>query len=596
MVGRDQGEPTRWRDDSVEARVDRGASGHATEELDRTLGELSANRNRWRIASPRDRMELLERCVTTVAEASRDWVDVACDIKHIPRDSQCRAEEILTGPVIAMRYLRLMLRNLRAVESGRPHSLPGRPRQQSDGRWQIPVVPVTRDLFDPVCFLNFRGYVWTKPGLNAKEAVGGADSSDAQLPSTALVLGAGNVTGIAAADVLGKLFQDHQVALLKLHPLTDRLRPIFERAFSPLIEAGCLRVISGDAQLGAQAVEHDLVDAIHITGSVTAHDSIVWGADPAQRERRKRAGEPRLEKPITSELGNVSPWIIVPGHYSGIQLQAQAENVAASIVNNAGFNCVSTRVILTWKHWHQREDFLSRVQAILSHTPRRAAYYPGALERFERFIGSKFNCRAPTGVSATNRDGLPEFPWTLLREFSPSDSPLLCREESFVPICAELPLDGVDECDFLGRATDFANEELWGTLCAALTVPTAFRRNARKGAELHAALSRLRYGTVCLNHWPGIAFALLTLPWGGRPSATLSDPQSGLGWVHNSFNLRGVEKSILEGPLVVVPRPVWVPGHRDAESIGWKLFDLYHEPNLRHVAALTCSALASLFQ
>ena len=99
------------------------------------------------------------------------------------------------------------------------------------------------------------------------------------------------------------------------------------------------------------------MDAVHITGSVAAHEAIIWGADPAERERRKRADEPLLDKPITSELGNVSPWIIVPGHYSSLQLQAQVENVAASITNNAGFNCVATRVIITCKHWPQREEF-----------------------------------------------------------------------------------------------------------------------------------------------------------------------------------------------------------------------------------------------
>ncbi|HLQ45098.1 MAG TPA: hypothetical protein VK137_10245, partial [Planctomycetaceae bacterium] len=174
-------------------------------------------------------------------------------------------------------------------------------------------------------------------------------------------------------------------------------------------------------------------------------------------------------------------------------------------------------------------------------------------------------------------------------------SPLFCREESFVPVCAEMPLDADDEFDFLGHASDFVNEELWGTLCATLTVPSTYRHTARGRNELHAALTRLRYGTVCINQWPGIAFALLTLPWGGHPSGTLLDPQSGLGWVHNSFGLRAIEKAVLEGPLTVVPKPIWTPGHRRAEPIAWKLFNLYHHPSLRHIAELTYAAFASLF-
>lgn len=592
---RKSGEFTRWRDRFAGSRDDSPSQDIAsrTDELHLSLSDLYAHQASWLFKSPRDRIELLERCITTVAESARIWVDIACEIKHIPTDSPCRSEEILAGPVIAMRYLRLLLRNLIALENGHDNSLPGRMTQSTDGRWQVPVLPITRDLFDPVCFLNFKAHVRLKSGLNEEAAVAATLPLDNRLPTTSLVLGAGNVTGILAADVLGKIFQDQHVVLLKLHPLTDPLRPIFEHAFSPLIEAGCLRIVSGDAAFGSQAIKHDFVDAVHITGSVAAHEAIVWGANAAER---KRSGEPLLDKPVTSELGNVTPWIIVPGRYSSFQLQAQAENVAASIVNNAGFNCLATRVLVTWKHWPQREDFLSRLQAILSRLPRRVAYYPGALDRFERFTGCPFHGDELDQPTTGTRRDLPQLPWTLLRDVNPAESPLFCREESFVPVCAEMPLDAADELSFLGRATDFVNDELWGTLCVTLTVPSGYRRSSRGRTEWHAAINRLRYGTVCVNQWSGIAFALLTLPWGGHPSGTIFDPQSGLGWVHNTFGIQALENSVLEGPLVVVPKPIWTPGHRHAESIAWNLFNLYHQPSLRHVGQLTYAAFAALFK
>ena len=589
--GQTQGEPTRWLDRPVGSRVDRCAdqATAANDELHVALSGLFSQQTRWLFAAPQDRIELVERCISSVAQSAQNWVDVACEIKHIPTDSQCRAEEIVAGPVVAMRYLRLMLRNLKALDKCLPTPLPGRLVQAANGRWRVPVMPVMRDLFDPVCFMNFQASVWLKPGLCADEADAATDSIPNCMPTTSLILGAGNVTGIFAADVLGEIFQEQHVALVKMHPLLAPLRPVIEQAFSPLLEAGCLRLLSGDALVGARAAQHDLVDSVHITGSVAAHEAILWGADPVERARRKLAAEPLLDKPITSELGNVSPWIIVPGHYSSMQLQAQAENVAASITNNAGFNCVSTRALITWKHWPQREDFLSRLQAILSKLPRRVSYYPGALDRFERFTGCKFD-------GHESRDGLPQLPWTLFRDVNPDESPLLCHEESFVPVCAEMPLDAADEFDFVGRATDFANDGLWGTLCATLTVPSAFRSSQRGRAVLNAAIERLRYGTVCINQWPGIAFALLTLPWGGHPSSSILDPQSGLGFVHNTFGLQAVEKTVLEGPLMVVPKPIWTPGHRHAEPIAWNLFNLYHQPTLRNVAELSYSAFVSLFK
>ena len=349
------GELIRRQDRSVGTRDDVPSCdpGTRSDELHVSLSDLYAHRARWLFASPRDRIELLERCITTVAESARNWVDVACEIKHIPTDSPCRSEEILAGPLIALRYLRLLLRNLKALDKGSPNPLPGRLVQAADGRWQVPVMPIMRDLFDPVCFVGFKAHVRLESGLCNAGAIAATQPLANRLPTTSLVLGAGNVTGILAADVLGKIFQEQHVVLLKLHPLTDPLRPIFERAFSPLIEAGCLRIVSGDAAFGARAIEHEFVDAVHITGSVAAHEAIVWGADPVAR---KRTGEPLLDKPVTSELGNVTPWIIVPGHYSSRQLQAQAVNVAASIVNNSGFNCLATRALITWKHWPQRED------------------------------------------------------------------------------------------------------------------------------------------------------------------------------------------------------------------------------------------------
>lgn len=621
-VRRNKGELARWLDRPVRGNGQEHKSssvgGNVSElldvsdELHVSLSELYANQTRWLFASVRDRLELLDRCVESVAASASNWVDVACEIKQIPTNSPCRAEEILSGPIIALRYLRLMQRNLRAIETGNENGLPGRLTRSTDGRWQVPVLPMTRDLFDPVCFVNFKANVWLRQGLMEEDAIAATRPIVNHIPATSLILGAGNVTGIVAADLLGKLFQDQHTALVKLHPLTAALQPVFERAFEPLIDVGCLRMISGGAELGARAVHHPLVDDVHVTGSAVAHDAIVWGEPGADRDERRRENEPLLDKPITSELGNVSPWIIVPGRYSEMQLQSQAENVAASIVNNAGFNCVSTRVLVTWKHWPQREDFLSRLQAILSQLPRRVAYYPGAVERFERFTGCQLAGMAWSMTSAgdefdehgveqshrpagSRRSEQPRLPWTLFRDVDADDSPLFCNEESFVPVCAEMPLDAADEFDFVGRATDFANERLWGTLCATLTVPDHFRHSTRGRSELIAALSRLRYGTICINQWPGVAFALLSIPWGGHPSSTLLNPQSGIGWTHNTFGLRSIEKTVLEGPLTVVPRPLWSPLHRHAEPIAWHLFDLYHKPSLRHVADLTYSAFASIF-
>ena len=247
-----------------------------------------------------------------------------------------------------------------------------------------------------------------------------------------------------------------------------------------------------------------------------------------------------------------------PGKFQPDELRFQAENIAASIVSNASFSCSTTRVLITWDKWKQRDEFFDTVEHMLDAVPRRFAYYPGAVERYREFTG-----REPH----VTPDG--KLPWTLIRNVESQQPSLLFQRESFTSICVEVPLGGKSEVDFLRRAVDFANERLWGTLCAAITVPPEFRREQRHEATLRDCLDCLRYGCIGVNHWPGMMYALISLPWGGHPSSQLSDAQSGIGWVHNSYRLNGVEKSILEGPVRTLMKPPWFPFPQHPEQLAW---------------------------
>jgi hypothetical protein len=81
-------------------------------------------------------------------------------------------------------------------------------------------------------------------------------------------------------------------------------------------------------------------------------------------------------------------------------------------------------------------------------------------------------------------------------------------------------------------------------------------------------------------------------PWGGYPGATLDNAQSGAGWVHNAYLLDGVEKCVLEGPLVVRPKPFWFPTHRQAHRLAWRVLDLYHRPAWWKLLGLVGPALS----
>ena len=116
-------------------------------------------------------------------------------------------------------------------------------------------------------------------------------------------------------------------------------------------------------------------------------------------------------------------------------------------------------------------------------------------------------------------------------------------------------------------------------------------KDPKFAAALDQAIQSLRYGTVAINHWPALGFAFGTTPWGGHPSATLEDIQSGKGWVHNTFMLEDIEKCVIRGPLVVKPKPTWFANHRTAAEIGRRLVKLEAQPSFWKLPGLILNAL-----
>src|SRR5665213_699292 len=218
---------------------------------------------------------------------------------------------------------------------------------------------------------------------------------------------------------------------------------------SSLIDAGYLRIVSGGAQVGSYLTNHDLITDIHVTGSDKTHDAIVFGMG-AEGARRKMANDPLITKPVSCELGNVSPVVIVPGEWTTKEIEYQAKHVATMIANNAGFNCLTPRVIVTHAQWPQRGAFFDALEAVLSSLPTRKAYYPGASERRDTFLQSHPD--ADQLGEVTNDTA----PWTLIRDVDPTDgSDITFNVEAFCALTAETALEASSPADFVRRATDF---------------------------------------------------------------------------------------------------------------------------------------------
>jgi aldehyde dehydrogenase (NAD(P)+) len=96
---------------------------------------------------------------------------------------------------------------------------------------------------------------------------------------------------------------------------------------------------------------------------------------------------------------------------------------------------------------------------------------------------------------------------------------------------------------------------------------------------------------VAVNVWPALAYAFCSTPWGGHPSATLANVQSGMGWVHNTVMLENIEKCVIRGPLTGFPKPAWFPSHRSLDQLGKKMTAFEASPSWLKVPSLAAAAL-----
>jgi aldehyde dehydrogenase (NAD(P)+) len=387
-------------------------------------------------------------------------------------------------------------------------------------------------------------------------------------------------------DALYKSFVEGFVCVIKMNPVNEYLGPFFEEAFRPLIERNIWGVAFGGATEGRFLVEHDDVVDIHITGSDRTHDMIVWGPPGEERERRMKENDPVLKKRITSELGNVTPVVIVPGKYSPAELAFLAHNVASMVTNNGSFNCNAAKMIVLSKGWPQRDAFMSAVKTTLDSAPPRRAYYPGAGDRYEKLTEGRENVWKARGE---REDGLQ---WAVIEHVDASDEEeALFQVEPFCGIISETALDPEDPAAFTDAATAFCNDRLWGTLSMTIAYPSAIEKNDTFQSALNRAIKELRYGTVAINQWSALCYGFVSPAWGGHPSATLKDIQSGLGWVHNTYMFEGIDKTVIRGPHIVKPKPPWFVGHKTAHEIGRKLVALEARPSFFKVPGVVLSAL-----
>ncbi len=535
--------------------------------LDEALARLRENAPRWARASLSERASLARSMLVGTHRTAARAVAAACAAKHLALDTPPAGEEWMSGPYVTARMLRQLERSLRLLE--RTGNTPvGRVSDTVDGRLAVQVFPASAQ--DALLFMGVHAEVHLQAGvdeaaLHARRAR--FHKSPDHAGKVCLVLGAGNINSIPPTDVATKLFSEGKVCLLKMNPVNAYLGPILEEAFAEAIARGVLAIVQGGAEEGAYLAHHPAVDEVHVTGSDRTHDAIVWGPPGPARVERMARNEPLLAKEITSELGNVSPVLVVPGPWDTGSLRAQAESVAGAVTHNSSFNCNAAKLLVLPGGWSRRGEFLAALERSLARAPPRVPWYPGALDRY----------RALTeGRAEVRRVGQGEgvLPWTLVTGLDPAAPDPAFTTEPFCALLSETSVGSEDPVEYLARAVDFANARVWGTLAAHLVVHPRTLADARLRRAVEEAIRRLRYGTVAVNVWAGYGFGFGTTPWGAFPGSPLTAIQSGRGFVHNTLMLEGVEKTVIRHPVRTFPKPPYFPSHRTAHRLGRRLVDL----------------------
>jgi aldehyde dehydrogenase (NAD(P)+) len=183
------------------------------------------------------------------------------------------------------------------------------------------------------------------------------------------------------------------------------------------------------------------------------------------------------------------------------------------------------------------------------------------------------------------------------------DEPWLAEHEVFGTALAMKSLAYQDAESYLKAAIDYANNRLYGTLGANILIhPKTLRQIGQQRFE--ELLRELRYGTIAVNAWTGLAFLLAPCPWGGFPGGMAIDPQSGVGTVHNSFMLEKTERTVVFAPwrpfprglfslqFTLLPRPPWFITNRRQHELGRLLTDFQFRPGWTKLPRIFINALA----
>ena len=561
--------------------------------LDNAVDLLKSNKDNWSNLTIPEKIPLFQSITTNTVEVAQDWAEAANQAKSISNESPIAGEEWTSGPWALIYGVESMVETLQALRSGKNPPI-GKIRSRPDGQLVANIFP--HNIYHRLLLSGITAEVWMQKSVNKNnfdDHIAQIYKSNSKNGHVSLVLGGGNVSSIPPLDVLDRLFAHQSVSLLKVHPVNNYLKEIFDKIFEDFISAGYVQIVSGGADVGKYLCNHEGVDHIHITGGAKTYDSIVFGSGEDGAERKQKR-EKKTNKSITAELGCVTPIIVVPGPWSKADIKYQAENIATQKLHNASFNCVAGQVLILPEKWDKSKDLLSAVKSTISKTTARDSYYPGSEDRRESIKNNYGNCEYLDEDEKLSRlmiTGLDH----------KSNNEYLFQNEVFVGALAQTSLPGDSAKDYLINTLQFCNEKLWGTLGANIIIhPKTIKQ---LGSHWENIVAELKYGSIGVNTWCALAFLTAECTWGAFPGHSTEDIQSGNGVVHNTRLFDSPEKTVvyapfspfprnlLKGEFHMFPKPPWFVTNKQAHNVSRRFTYFQAKPSPLHLPGLFFDAL-----
>ena len=494
-------------------------------DIDRFISTLRTKSKEFNSINNIQLASMLDETISNIKEVSYFWATICSDNKGTTK-TPAEGEEWLGGPfasVLATQYYIKSLTNDDDLDEGNFNN--------SENSYKVfPNNFIERITFP---FINAKVYFNKSMSFEDINKFRGFSKRYDIEPSITLVLGAGNFSSIPYLDVLYHLITRRSVILLKLNPVNEYLKPVFEKVFQNFIERGYIIVTNGNINESKYMATHPGINHIHLTGSDKTYEDIVYGRELTGNERSIKTVPKVNSKPITSELGNVTPIIIHPGKWSTSDIKYQARKIVTGKLNNNGFNCIAAQVVVLPDGWGHTETLIKYVKYYMNKAKDRKAYYPDSIERLTKLEKDKSYERV-NSLSCTTPH--------LTREIKAYNKYELDEVWSSTIYFRKIAYSNAE--DYVKKSIDYCNNELWGNLGVSVIIKN--HNNKFNKHITNSYIENLKYGTIAINEWAAIGYIIPQLPWGGFPGNKDNDIQSGQSVVHNSMLFESPLKGIVE--------------------------------------------------